>query len=454
MDKTKIGKLSIYAVTWPIFIEMGLQMLMRVTDVFMLSHVSDEAVASVGVSNQIIKSAIIMFTFVAVGSSIVITQYLGAKRTSEIGRIVGLALGINLLFGLFISILSVLFNRRLLSVFNLESELLEMAQTYLYITGGALVVQALLTVTVAIIQAHGFTRHTMLVAIGMNMLNIIGNYLFIFGSLGFPKIGVTGVAIATVVSQLIGLTANLIILRKVVAVRLKWRNFVRWQRDHVAKVLQVGVPSAAVSLSYHVNQFVITVFITSLSAITLTTHIYTQNIILIVMIMGLSLGRGMQIIVGHLVGEKKQEEAYIQVMRHLLRCILITLLSVSILCLFRAPLLELFTDSSQIIQIGSILILFSFLLEPGRNFNVILERSLQASGDARFAMFSSILITWLFSLPLTYLLGIHLGYGLFGIWAAFIIDEWIRGLVLFFRWRSKDWQKKALVQKKADSISV
>jgi Na+-driven multidrug efflux pump len=325
-----------------------------------------------------------------------------------------------------------------------------MARIYLYITGGGLVVQALLTVTVAIIQAHGFTRQTMMVTIGMNVLNIVGNYLFIFGPYGFPQLGVTGVAISTIVSQLIGVTVHLIILRKIV-VGLHWRNFVRWQRDHVVKVLQVGIPSAAVHLSYNANQLVITIFITSLSAMMLTTYIYTKNIMIIVMIMGLALGRGMQIIVGHLVGGEEQEEAYAQVLRHLFRCILVTLTSVFILSLFRVPLLELFTDSPEIVRIGSILLLLGFLLEPARNFNVILERSLQAAGDARFAMISAILIMWLFSVPLTYFLGIYLGYGLYGIWVAFIIDEWVRGLVLLFRWRSKVWQKKVLVQRKKDT---
>lgn len=60
-------------------------------------------------------------------------------------------------------------------------------------------------------------------------------------------------------------------------------------------------------------------------------------------------------------------------------------------------------------------------------------------------MKSAVLVTWLFSVPLTYLLGIHLSYGLFGFWAAFIIDEWVRGLVLYFRWRSGHWQEKSLV---------
>lgn len=243
------------------------------------------------------------------------------------------------------------------------------------------------------------------------------------------------------------------ILRKVVGIPVQWFNLIHWKRELVSKVLQVGIPSSAVNLSYNVSQIVITSFITSLGPMMLTTKIYTQNITFIVMIIAVSIGRGIQIIVGHLIGAGEREEAYKQVLRNLFRSMLITLTAVAIICFFRFPMLEMFTESKEIIRMGATLILLGFLLEPGRNFNIIFERSLQAAGDARFAMKSAILIMWLFSMPLMYLLGIHLGYGLYGIWAGFIIDEWVRGLVLYMRWRSRAWERKALMPC-AEEVSV
>ncbi|HZG76982.1 MAG TPA: MATE family efflux transporter, partial [Paenibacillus sp.] len=90
-----------------------------------------------------------------------------------------------------------------------------------------------------------------------------------------------------------------------------------------------------------------------------------------------------------------------------------------------------------------------FLLEPGRNFNVIMERSLHAAGDARYSMFAALAVTWLASVPLIYLFGVHWGFGLYGIWFVFIFDEWVRGLLLYFRWRSRAWQKGTIVRPRA-----
>lgn len=447
MSNDHVKKLSLFAITWPIFIESALHMFLRTADTFMLSRVSDDAVAAVGVANQIMMFAFFMFNFVAIGCSVVVTQYLGAGRYGEIGRLAGTAIAVNLLFGLSVSAVATVFSRQLLGMFGLEQHLLALSQPYMLIVGGGLFVQAVMITVAAVIQAHGFTRYTMVVTVGMNILNIAGNYLVIYGALGFPQLGVPGVAAVTVICQSLGLIVNLLVLIRKVHVALVWRYLVRWSKEHVVKILKIGVPSSAAQLSYSGNQIVVTAMIVMLGSQLLTTRIYTNNIIFFVMVLALSLGRGIQIIVGHLVGAGDKDQAYRQTLVNLGRSMLITVAAVALIVLFRKPLLQLFTDDPAIVALGSTLLLFGFLLEPGRNLNIVLERALQATGDARFCMIVSIVAIWVFSLPLTYLLGIHLGYGLIGIWIAFIIDEWTRGIILLARWRSRKWESKSLVTK-------
>ena len=445
MSNDHVKKLSLFAITWPIFIESALHMFLRTADTFMLSRVSDDAVAAVGVANQIMMFAFFLFNFVAIGCSVVVTQYLGARRYGEIGRLAGAALAINLLFGLSISLAVTLFSPQLLGMFGLDQHLLALSQPYMLIVGAGLFLQAVMITAAAVIQAHGFTRYTMIVTVGMNVLNIFGNYLVIYGALGFPQLGVPGVAVVTVICQSLGLAVNLLVLVRKVNVALAWRYLVRWRKEHVVKILKIGVPSSAAQLSYSGNQIVVTAMIVILGSQMLTTRIYTQNIVFFVMVLALSLGRGIQIIVGHLIGAGDKNEAYRQTLVNLARSMLITLATVAVIALFRKPLFQLFTDDPDIVALGGTLLLFGFLLEPGRNLNIVLERSLQATGDARFCMAVSLIVIWVFSLPLTYVLGIHLGYGLIGIWIAFIVDEWTRGIILLARWRSRKWESKSLV---------
>ncbi|WP_309122550.1 MATE family efflux transporter [Paenibacillus sp.] len=441
--------MSLFAISWPIFVESALQMLLRISDTFMLSKVSDDAVAAVGVATQLLLFAVLLFNVISYGASIVISQYLGAGRDREVERLTGAAIGLNALFGIAVSASVVAFSGPLLRLFGLEPALLQEAERFLWIAGGALVVQAVLSAVVAVIQAHGFTRSTMMVTIGMNVLNVCGNVLVIYGPMGFPKLGVPGVALSTVVAQLVGLTVNLYVLRKHIGVKLNASVLTRWKREHVRQVLSVGFPSSVNNLSYSASQLVTTAFITTLGASMLSTKIYTQNLTFLIIVLVASIGRGGQLIIGRIVGAGEAEEAYRRALRHLAISMGLTLTAVSLVAVFRVPLLRLFTHDASIVGLGASLLLLGFLLEPGRNFNVVMERSLHAAGDARYSMISALAVTWFASVPLIYLLGVHWGFGLYGMWFAFMFDEWARGLLLFHRWKSRAWQKKAIVRRGA-----
>jgi Na+-driven multidrug efflux pump len=114
--------------------------------------------------------------------------------------------------------------------------------------------------------------------------------------------------------------------------------------------------------------------------------------------------------------------------------------------LFRYSIIGMFTDDPDIISVGAGIFLLSIVLEPGRTFNMVVINSLRAAGDARFPVLMGVCSMWGVSVPLAYLLGVHWGVGLLGVWIAFAVDEWLRGILMLLRWRSRVWEKKALVK--------
>ena len=108
----------------------------------------------------------------------------------------------------------------------------------------------------------------------------------------------------------------------------------------------------------------------------------------------------------------------------------------------------IFTNNKEIISMGSTLLLFCLILEPGRTFNLVVISSLRATGDAAISLKVGVLSMWGIAVLFAYFLGIHHGFGLIGIWIAFIVDEWFRGITMYFRWKSRVWEKKVLVQTK------
>lgn len=111
--------------------------------------------------------------------------------------------------------------------------------------------------------------------------------------------------------------------------------------------------------------------------------------------------------------------------------------------------LPIVITNHDIIELGSILLLLTALVEPGRAFNAVVINSLRAAGDVNFPVFIGVLSMWGISVPLAYMLGIHVGLGLVGIWIAFIVDEWLRGVLMLFRWRQGKWRN--IVVKKVET---
>ncbi|WP_084372013.1 MATE family efflux transporter [Halalkalibacter krulwichiae] len=428
-------------------------MIMGNADTLMLSQYSDNSVAAVGVSNQVLMLVIVMFGFIATGTSILVAQYLGAKDFHKANQFAVVSLLANVIIGFLLSILLFIFSESLLNLMNLPDELMNEAILYLRIVGAFSFIQALIMTIGAVIRSHGFTKDAMYVTLGMNFLNIIGNYVFIFGALGFPALGVTGVAIVTVVSRFIGMIILLFLLYKRLDGKLPLSSLKVFPKKEIKTLLKIGVPTAGEHLSYNTSQLLITYFIASIGTEALTTKVYTQNIMMLVLLFSIAIGQGTQILIGHLVGANKLEEAFHRCLRSLKFAIWVSIIIAVLFYLFSNELFAIFTDNPEVIATGSLLLFLTILLEPGRAFNLVVINSLRAAGDVKYPVYLGILSMWGVSVTVSYTLGIYLGLGLIGVWIAFILDEWLRGVLMLARWRSRKWQQMSFIKtnKKEDS---
>jgi putative MATE family efflux protein len=352
---------------------------------------------------------------------------------------------VNLLFGLFLSMALILFTQPILSSMDLPQSLMNEASSYLKIVGGFAFIQALIMTAGSIMRSYGYTKDAMYITIGMNILNVIGNYLFIFGPFGIPVLGVEGVAISTITSRMLGLIAGIILIMKRIPSALPVKRMFKLPFSHVRNLLRIGIPSAGEHLSYNGSQMAITYFIASIGTTALTTKVYAQNLMMFIFLFSVAISQGTQILIGHLVGAGEYESAYDRCLKSLKIAIVISLAMAGIFSLFADPLLRIFTDNEQIISLGKILIYLTIILEPGRSFNLVVINSLRATGDVRFPVYMGILSMWGVSVTLSYVLGIWFSLGLIGIWISFIADEWLRGIIMLKRWRSKVWMKKSFV---------
>ncbi|WP_400164192.1 MATE family efflux transporter [Brevibacillus sp. TJ4] len=444
-DKKKAKELKLFPLTWPIFLELFLFMLMGSTDIFMLSAVSDHAVSGVGAANQFISIAILILEVIGTGAAIVVAQYIGSGKLAESSRIAAIAITLNLLVGIVISILFLCFSGPLLHAMNLQGDIHAYASTYLTIVGGSIFLQALINTLASVIRTHGYTRESMLISMGMNIVHVLANYVLIFGHYGFPELGVTGAAISTVFSRAVALLVFFWLLYRLLTVKIKFRDYFSFTKEYIRKILAIGVPAAFEQVTYQACQSVFLFYVTFLGAAELASRQYAMNISTYIYLFSLAIGMGTAIVTGRLVGANRKSEAYSRVWKSLRWGLILTLIVELFVILYRESLVGIFTDDLDIIRLTSQVILLSIFLESGRTFNLILINSLRAAGDAKFPVYMGLISMVGVSLPLGYFLVFTLDLGLAGVWLAIAADEWIRGIVMFFRWKSRAWESKSLV---------
>ena len=454
MPSHTIRKLGLFAITWPIFIEQLSHILPGIIDTFMVSHLGDSAVAGLAVANQIVIFFIILFSFVGVGCSVVITHFLGANDRSGAERVAATAVAVNFWLGVLVSLLIYAFSSEMLALLHLPPGLMPYAQPFLALMGGTLFLEALNIAFGSVLRAHGHTRDAMVITLLMNVLNIGLNFLLIFGMFGFPKLGVVGAALSTVISRALACIAFAWLAQHRTRLRLHPGAFWRFSNDYLGKILHIGVPAAGENLSWWMSFMVITYFVGQMGETALATFSYTMQLAMMMMMLGISIGIGTEIMIGHMVGAGEFNAAYRQLLRSLRLGLAVTMVASCLVAWFAPALLRMFTTNQSIITGGVLLLRMGLMLEPGRTFNLIVINSLRATGDARFPVLMGACSMWGLAVPLAWYLGLHLGWGLPGVWLAFTVDEWVRGIAMYLRWKSRTWEKHANAMRAGVSASA
>lgn len=440
---------SIISITWPIFIEALFGMLIGTVDTMMLSSYSDGAVAAVGIANQILVVVGLMFGFVTVGTSVILNQWLGAGNLHGADRIGRTALTLNVMLGLIASVGLIVYADVFLALFKVPEDVMAEGVSYLSIVGSSVFITAISMTLGTILRCRGIVKEMMLIALGINVLHITLNYLVLMEPFGFPNLGVEGVAASTWITRAIGMIAYLILCIRSLEYKVGLISPFKFQRKNIGLIFKLGIPSAGEHVSYNLSQVVITYLVTLIGTAALTTKIYSQSITSFVFVFSMAIGQGTQIIVGHLIGAHQKDDAYRSSIQSLKLAFVISLALGICIYSFSGLLLSLFTNDAEIILLGKQLMLLSIMLEPARACNMVLISCLNAAGDVKFPVAAGLVSMWGISVPLAYVFGIVFDMGLVGIWLAFSIDEWIRALLMLYRWRRRSWQKVDILAKLA-----
>ncbi|MFD1849722.1 MATE family efflux transporter [Oceanobacillus bengalensis] len=451
IEKNKYQDQSLFSITWPLFIEISLHMSMGIIATLVLSGYADNAVAGVGVANQIINIFILVFNVTAIGATILIGQNLGANNIARARQLARSAFGMNFWVGIVMTIVVVTFGGLLLNFYGLSGEVYEYAHIFLTITGLSLILESVSLALSAVLRSYGHTRETMYVTVIMNVISIFGYFIAIKGWFGIPVTGVAGVSVSIIVARIFLVTALLYFVYKKLAIKFHIKDVLKIDKTDVKGLLQIGVPSAGENLSYQLSQVVITSFVVMIGDAALAARVYILNISMVCFLFSMAIAQGTQLLVARYIGAKQYERALKRGLKTLKIAMIVSTVASLAVAFIGDPILSIFTTNPEILVIAIPVLWAIVFIEPGRAMNIVLMGSLKSVGDVRFPVVIGVISMWGVAVLLSYFFGITLGLGLLGVWIAQGVDEWFRGLFALKRWKSQPWLKKKMVRQAAEA---
>ena len=442
----KEKKQDILSLSWPIFVELLLQMLVGNADQIMVGWRDPNGVGAIGNANQITNLLLLVFSVVCTAAMILVSQYLGAGDTKRVGRTCTAALLMNLIFGLAVSLLLILGCGPIFRLMGVHDLIFAETCLYMRIIGAGMVFQAVYLTFTAFFRSAQLMRETMLVSVFMNCLNIGGNYILINGAGPLPTLGVAGAALSSGLSRLAGVVVIACLFRRRFPGLLSLEHLRPFPRAEMARLLGIGLPTGSESLSYNGAQICIQTVCNRFAAYVVNTRVYAMIFANVTYMFGSALSQACQVVVARLMGAREMETTHRQVMATLRGAVLVSGGLSVLLCVAARPVYSIFTQDPRILALAGTIMLIEIPLELGRAVNMVMCRALQACGDIRFPTVICIINAWLVGVGGSFFLGVVLDWGLAGLWTAMAADECIRAVLFLIRWQSGAWRRKRLLE--------
>ncbi|WP_138262152.1 MATE family efflux transporter [[Clostridium] hylemonae] len=436
---------ALLALIIPLIIEQLLAVLVGMADSIMIASVGEAAVSGVSLVDQIMVLLINLFGALATGGAVVAGQYLGQKNQKQACRAATQLVWFITVSAVVITVIVYACKFFILhGVFGrIEQDVMGHANTYLMIVTASIPFMALYNGGAAIFRAMGNSKVSMQVSIVMNIINVAGNALLIYG---FHR-GTEGVAIPTLVSRMVA--AVLIIALLVNQTRtLHIEKTLRYRPDWrlVKKILSIGIPNGLENSMFQLGKILVLSLVSTFGTYAIAANAVSNAVALFQILPGMAMTLAATTVIARCVGAGDYE----QVRYYNKKLIMIThicmVVTVGAIFLILPFILKAYHLSDLTAGVTKQILYFhgisAILVWP---VSFILPATFRASGDAKACMYISILSMWIFRIIFSYILGKYMGLGVFGIWVAMVIDWIFRVICFAIRYFRGSWKKKAIV---------
>ena len=428
------------ALILPLFVEQALAMLVGVADTLMVSYAGEAAVSGVSLVNMVNTLFIYLFTALASGGAVVVSQYLGRGDKREGDGASCQLYAVTFLFSLGVAALMLLFHRQLLGLLFRQTEpvVMEAGVTYLRILALSYPALALYNAGAALYRSMGRTKTTMKVSLCMNVINTGGNAIGIF----VLRAGVAGVAWPSTISwYFAAVVMTALCFQKQNQARIAWRGLFSWDGAMVRRILGIAVPNGIENGLFQLAKVALSTITALFGTSQIAANGVAQSIWSLAALVGAALGPAFITVVGRCMGAGDPEAADYY-MKKLLRLTFLISVGWNALVLLLTPALLLCYDlepgTKQLVL--WLVVIHNIANAVAYPVSGPFSNGLRAAGDVKFTMYASLFATLVCRVSLSVVFGIWLDLGVIGVALAMVCDWCIKAALLLGRYRAGKWK--------------
>lgn len=432
---------KILFLAWPVILEMALHMFVWVFDTAMVGRLSAEALNAVGLGGQIVFTLTAVFAGIGIGAMALVARHTGAGERDDIERVASRALGLSFIIGISLAVTLGLFSRALLQSFVKDAVVLEYAVSYMKITSAAAAFMVPLSVSGYIMRGAGNTRTPMVIAAIANGINVVGDYVLIFGKFGFPRLEVLGAAYATAAGQVIG---SAVIIGMLVCgrwgIRIRFRHMFRLDRDFVRKILHLSIPASMEEFINSGSRVISSLWISGMGAVPFAANSIAVSAESISFMPGYGFAVAASALVGQNLGASMKDDAENSALQSTVMGVLFMTATGLMFFLFPTLIIAIFTNLPDVMALAVKCIRIGAFEQPFIALSMVMAASLRGAGDTRGPFMVAAASNWLVRLPLIYMVVYVWRMEVTYVWVATLIQFVVESGLLTLRFLKRRWK--------------
>lgn len=441
-------RLEILRLTWPVVLQNLFRTFMIVVDTALVGHLGTEALASMSVIGPIGYSLIAVLMALGVGTIATVSRAYGEGNPEKREREAATSILAALASGALLVVPAALLLPGLVSLFEVPGVPVvgEHARRYLFFFALAIPGLLLENAASAVLRGSGDTRTPMLFAIGANLLNVVGNYAFIFGNLGAPRWEVAGSGFSTMICySLQGLSLTAILFLPGTRRRLTFASLRGVTRESAARLARVTGPAVVEPLLLQSGFLVFSKAVTMLGSAPAAAHRAAVTVESLSYMPGYGFAVACSALVGQYLGARQPDRAAGAARESVfLSAVLMSLIGL-LFVLIPGTLLGLFIPSDpETVRLGALCLLIAAFEQPLMGAAMVYAGALRGAGDTRSPMVIGALSVWLVRVPLGWFLAYRMRLGLMGLWLTMIADWGARSVAFWWIVRRGKWKTRVL----------